>query len=139
MVCLKFQSIIFSNPLHIPEWNTTEKDDELKSVLMKLLVCSFHNAPDSFIHSFIYILLIHTWSAQPIGCRYRYIFEKGIQHFCFFGFHNGDQLSSSTQKLHFLRYKRRGIKVFQQDDDNDAPVHIRNFAQSSLNSYYKAS
>jgi hypothetical protein len=62
-----------------------------------------------------------------------------------------------TSCLHLLRNfifshtNEEEFKVFEQDDDDDddddyddyddddAPLHIRNFAQNSLNRYFKAS
>jgi len=82
---------------------------------MKLLVCSFHNAPDLKMTFSISVSLV---SIMGTSCLYL------LRNFIF----------SCTKKEEF--------KVFQQDDDDDvdyAPPHIRNFFQSSLNRYFKAS
>jgi len=79
---------------------------------MKLLVCSFHHAPDWKTTFSISVSLV---SIMGTSCLHL------------------------LRNLIFSPTKEEEFKVFQQDDDDDdAPVHIRNFFQSSLNRYFKA-
>lgn len=78
---------------------------------MKLLVYSFHNAPDLKMTFSISVSLVSIMGTSCLHLLRNFIF-------------------SHTKKEEF--------KVFQQDGD-DASLHIRNFFQSSLNRYFKVS
>jgi hypothetical protein len=82
---------------------------------MKLLVCSFHNAPDLKTTFSISVSLVSIMGTSCLHLLRNFIFS---------------------------RKKEEEFKVFQQDDDDDdddVPLHIRNFVQSSLSRYFEAS